>query len=149
VPASAHRSCTFAPVLSVNNYSQDYVDDRRRKVDANLAAYRKMAKAAGASAALEAFEPVFFNNLVLALETYFTHRARGLEGKDGNPLNEVRVLCTSMLSNDDVMAADKTIKMKPEAFVLKLEVGDRIAIREADFVALADAFFAEIEARYI
>jgi hypothetical protein len=135
-------------MLSVNNYSQDYVDDCRRKVADHVAAYRRLVKGTGDAAAVEAFEPVFFNNLVLALETYFTHRARGIEGKDGNPLNEVRVLCTSMLDNDDVMAADKTIKMKPDTSVLGLEVGDPIQIREADFVALSDAFFAAIEAKY-
>jgi len=136
-------------MLGVNNYSQDYVDDCRQKVGAQVAAYRKMAEAAGPSPALEAFEPVFFNNMVLVLDTFFTHRLRGKEGKDGNPLNEVRVLCTSMMSNNDVMAVDKAIKMKPEASVLHHEVGDPIHLTEGDFVALADTFFAAIEAKYL
>jgi len=105
-------------MLGESNYSQEYVDDCRKKVAAQVAAYRRMAKAAGPSTALEAFEPVFFNNMVLVLDTFFTHRLRGKEGKDGNPLNEVRVLCASLMSNGDVMTADKTIKMKPETSVL-------------------------------
>jgi hypothetical protein len=72
------------------------------------------------SAAFESFEPVFFNNMVLILDTYFTHRSRTTEGKDGNPLNEVRVLCNSILENKSVLRADKSIKLKPETSVLKL-----------------------------
>ena len=33
-----------------------------------------------------------------------------MEGKDGNPLNEVRILCNSMMNNNNKMCADKTIK---------------------------------------
>jgi hypothetical protein len=44
-----------------------------------------------------------------------------MEGKDGNPLNEVRVLCNSILENKSVLRANKTIKLKPDASVLKLK----------------------------
>ena len=37
--------------------------------------------------------------MVLQLEYMFVHRLSGLEGKDGNPLTEVRVLCNSLLFN--------------------------------------------------
>jgi hypothetical protein len=71
--------------------------------------------AAGGSAHAEA---AFFSNMVLALDHYFLHRVRKLEGKDGNPLNEVRVLCDSLTENDGVFAADGAIKLKPEETVL-------------------------------
>ena len=107
------------------------------------------ASAKGAAkTALEAFEPLFFNNLVLVLDESFVHRLRGVEGKDGNAMNEVRLLVTSLLSNDGCLVADKQIKLKPETSVLGLAVGDPIAIREADFVKLADAYFAAIEASF-
>jgi hypothetical protein len=61
--------------------------------------------------------------MVLILDTYFTHRSRTTEGKDGNPLNEVRVLCNSILENKRVLRADKSIKLKPETSVLKLPPG--------------------------
>jgi hypothetical protein len=93
-----------------------------------------------------AFEPVF-DNIVLVPDSYFTHRARGREGKDGNPLNEVRVLCNSMVDNDGLLAADKTIKLDASKSVLGY-VGDEILVTEADFVRLSEALFAEMEKKY-
>ena len=138
-------------MLGKNSYSKDYIKASRARVDAQVSAYKsfvKKAKKSAGDAAVATFEPVFFNNMVLTLDSYFTHRLRTVEGKDGNPLNEVRVLCASLLENDGVMGSDKTIKMKAENTVLQLEVGDKINVTEADFVRLADAYFAEIEAKF-
>jgi hypothetical protein len=137
-------------MLARNSYPQDYVDACRTKVAAQVDTYQALAAAAAgkAKAALEALEPVFFNNMVLELETFFTHRTRGMEGKDGNPLNEVRVLCTSLMENDGVLAKDKQIKLDPASTVLGLEVGDEIKVTQAEFERLAEAFFKEIEARF-
>ena len=105
-------------------------------------AYADLVAATGSSkattrVAVEAFEPRYFNNLTLVLDAYFMHRTRALEGKDGNPLNEVRMLCSSLLTNDGVLAADKTIKYNPETSVLKLRGGRRDpARREAVSPAL-------------
>ena len=82
------------------------------------------------------------------LDSFFTHRGRGQEGKDGNPLNEVRVLCSSLLLHDDVMTPDKTIKLDPSRSVLGLAPGDRIELTEADFSKLSEAFFAELAAKF-
>ena len=73
---------------------------------------------------------------------------RKVEGKDGNPLNEVRMLCSSLLTNDGVLAADKTIKYTPETSVLKLRVGDEIRLDDAQFHRLLEAFLAGIEKRF-
>jgi hypothetical protein len=88
----------------------------------------------------------------------FVHRLTGIEGKDGNPLNRVRVLCNSILLNQGKLQGDKlpgwpnsagsSLKLLPEKFVLKLRVGDDIRLTEADFVRSSKAFFAEIEKRY-
>ena len=67
------------------------------------------------------------------LDNLFVHRLRTAEGKDGNPLNEVRVICGSPLENGGALAADKQIKLKPEASVLGYEVGDTIALDEEGF----------------
>src|SRR5467141_894755 len=102
-------------------------------MESQLAAYKRLVTAArektgaGKSAfnsADDSFEPLFFNNLVLVLDAFFVHRARGMEGKDGNPLNEVRMICNSILRG--LMSADKTIKYNPAKSILKLQVGDEI-----------------------
>jgi hypothetical protein len=135
-------------MLCVNAYEHDYIDRCRAKVDGYVDAYRAMTAVATDDAAAAAFEPVFFNNLVLALDTYFTHRSRTLEGKDGNPVNEVRVLCASLTQHDGVLVADKAIRLRPETSVSGYAPGDEIALTEAGFVRLADAYFDEMHARF-
>jgi hypothetical protein len=71
------------------------------------------------NAAIASFEPHFFNNMVLALDSYFVHRARAIEKKDDNPLNKVRMLCNSMMNNNGMMCIDKTIKYDAAKPVLK------------------------------
>ena len=85
---------------------------------------------------------------MLALDEYFVHRLRAVEGKDGNPLNEVRVLATSLMLHDGVVTVEKSIKWKPEASVLGLAPGDRIELDEKRFTKLAAAYFDEIEAKF-
>jgi hypothetical protein len=84
----------------------------------------------------------------LVLDSFFVHRSRTTEQKDGNPLNEVRMFCDSILQNRGVMSADKTIRYNPEKIVLKLKIGDKIRLNELDFVRLYRAFFQEIEAKF-
>jgi hypothetical protein len=135
-------------MLSVANYEQAYVDACRARIAAQLSAYDDVATTAG-DAPLQAFEPQFCGHMVMALDNYFCHRARTLEGKDGNPLNEVRLLCTSLMSNGGRLVADKQIKLSPETSVLGYAVGDEIAISSADFARLSEAFLAQIERTYV
>jgi hypothetical protein len=134
-------------MLCMNSYPKDYVDACRSLVDHQMRAYRELVLTADARTVV-GFEPLFFNHLVVVLDRYFVHRTRGLEGKDGNPLNEVRMLCNSILDNEGVLAADKTIKYDPAKTVLGIPVGTRIKLTEADLARLAVAFFAEIEKRF-
>ena len=142
-------------MLGMKTYTRDYIDACRARVDADLRAYRKQV----GKAPSQEFEGRFFNDQVLLLDYMFVHRLAGIEGKDGNPLNEVRVLCNSMLFNEGKLQVDKlpgwpnsaggSLKLSPEKSVLKLEVGDAVKLSEADFVRLAEAFFAESEWRYV
>jgi hypothetical protein len=145
-------------MLCVNNYTQKYIDECRSRVAAQVSAYQALvatAKNKSATdnplldAAIKAFEPHFFNNMVLALECYLVHRARAIEKKNGNPLNEVRMLCNSMMNNHNMMCEDKTVRYDPAKSLLKYRFGDEIKLNEADFNLLASAFFAEIESKYL
>ena len=133
-------------MLGQRNYTQDYIDACRSKVESDIAAYRQLV-AAGCET--EAFEATFFNNMVLVLDHLFVHRLRTVEGKDGNPLNEVRVMCDSMLQNGSTMSADRSIKLLPAKSVLKVQFGETIKLTEADFLRIYTAFFAEIERKYL
>jgi hypothetical protein len=39
----------------------------------------------------------FFNNIALVLDRYFVHTIRIVTGKDGNALNEVEMICDSLM----------------------------------------------------
>ena len=133
-------------MLGVSSYAKDYVGVCRTQVAAQLASYRKVlaAKPAG----IDAFERQFFNHMILALDHYFMHRLRNREGKDGNPLNEVRMLCNAIMENKGRMSADKTIRYKPEISILKLGIGDEVRLNAEDFARLSAAFFDAIEEKY-
>jgi hypothetical protein len=145
-------------MLSISKYTQDYVDACRSRIDSQISADRDLNKAASdldpsseapLRTAIDAFEPRFFNHMALALDNYFCHRARTIEGKDGNPLNEARVLGNSIMNNGGAMMADKTIRLNPAQSVLKYQVGDEIRLDEAQYGALSKAFFEEIERKYV
>jgi hypothetical protein len=76
-------------MLGMKSYARQCIDNSRAKVEADLLAWR------------------FFNDQVLLLDHTFVHRLPGIEGKDGNPLNEVRVLCNSILLNEGKLQVDK------------------------------------------
>jgi hypothetical protein len=98
--------------------------------------------------AASAFEPLFLNSMLLVLDQLFVHRLRTVEGKDGNPLNEVRLLCSSIMENDGVMVTQKAIKSDPAATVLGYAPGDRISLGRDDFDRISAAFFEELVNRF-
>lgn len=140
-------------MLGVSSYTQAYVDSVRDNLAAVHAAYKPVAAAAKApvdkKTSGDTLETRFFNHLVLALEMYFVHRLRGKELKDGNPMNEVRMLAQSLMNNGGVLTADNTIKYKPESAVLKLKIGDAIRVTEEGFKALSAAFFKDLEKKFV
>jgi hypothetical protein len=140
-------------MLGMRNYTREYVEGCRSRVELDLSNYKKLATAArnqpASAKALEAFEATFFNEMVLLLDHFFVHRLRTVEGKDGNPLNEVRILCTSFMENNGRLCEDKTIKYDPAKSVLKYKVGDEINLNEAQFMLIYKAFFAELESKFL
>ena len=142
-------------MLGMKTYAREYIDACRARVEADLRAYRKQV----GTAPTKEFEARFFNDQVLLLEHMFVHRLTGIEGKDGNPLNEVRILCNSILLNHGTLQVHKlpgwpnsaggAMKLPPEKSVPKLRVGDDVKLSEADFARLSKAFFAELEKKYL
>src|ERR1700730_3375134 len=145
-------------MLGRKTYTQEELDHSKAALDQQLAAYRKLVRGVAGTtthtkvtSALESFEALFFNNMTLVLDRYFVHRLPGAdyEGKDGNPLNEVRLVCDSLMNNKGILRGDKQIKLTPERSVLKLHVGDPIELTESEFARLSAAFFAELQRRFM
>jgi hypothetical protein len=143
-------------MLSMNSYPQNYVDECRKKVDLQLSTYKNMVTTAkkqnesNLNSAIETFETNFFNHMVLVLDHYFVHRSRIIELKDGNPLNEVRMLCESIMLHDNKMTKEtKSMLYDPAKSVLKYKIGDEIKLTEDDFELLSKAFFSEMERKCV
>lgn len=144
-------------MLGVKTYTRAYIDSCRARVDAELSAYddlietahRGSSDAAALTSAVDAFESSYFNHLVILLDALFMHRLRVVEGKDGNPLNEVRVLSESLLLRDGTFTVEKVIKLVPAKTVLKHQPGDEIHLTREQFGTLSDAYFGEIEAKFL
>jgi len=138
----------------MKKYPKDYIAACRARVEADLRAYRTQA----GKAPSKEFEARFFNDQVLLLDYMFVHRFTGIEGKDGNPLNEVRILCNSLLLNRGKVQVDKLpgwpnsassgMRLPPEKSVLGLKAGDEVRLSEGDFGRLSKAFFAELEKKF-
>jgi hypothetical protein len=145
-------------MLCQDKYTQQYIDECRARVVVDLSAYNVLVRTAKKAAvgdqpkldsAVKAFEPRFFANMLLALECSFVHRSRVLELTDGNPLNETRLICDSIMNSGGILTADKTISYDPAESILKLKVGDEIKLSAADFALLSAAFLLEIEHKYL
>jgi hypothetical protein len=142
-------------MLGRKNYRQDELDQAKTAVGRQLAAYARLVEAidatadANAQAALAAFEPLFLNHMTLALDRYFVHRIRPVAGKDGNPLNEVELMADSLITNEGVLRGSTVIKLIPAESVVQLEVGDRITLSASQFEQLSQAFFRELETRFL
>jgi len=144
-------------MLGMREYDGDYIDACRSRVETQTAMFREVAQAARdhgdadvsrLEGALESLESEYFNNMLLVLEGYFVHRLRGVEGKDGNALNEVRVLARSLMENGGAVMEDPQIALDPERSVLGLRVGEPVRLTLQEYTRLSDAFFRELERRF-
>jgi hypothetical protein len=141
-------------MLGRKDYTRAEIDTGKKTIEQQLGAHRKLAKELSGTnsvKALESFDAHFFNNMTLVLDRLFVHRLSGpdYEGKDGNPLNELRIIVDSLISHDGKMRADNKIKLPPDSSIVGLDVGDTIKLTEDDFKRLSKAFFDELEQRFL
>lgn len=135
-------------MLATNKYAKSYVDKCHRDFEDHVAAYRALSKALKPGTALKTFERTYFRNLILALDRCFVHRTRALEKKDGNPLTEVRMLCSSISDGTGRLVADSTIRYDAARSILKLKVGDEIVLSAESFERLLNEFIEELRTKY-
>ena len=128
-------------MLGRSSYPIAYIEAVSARVERVLKAFDKARPA-------EPFASEALLDVILGLEMAFVHRLRGQEGKDGNPLNEVRMIVASVLESGGVMTADKTIKWSFEKSVTGLRIGDEIALDRKTVGKLVDAFFEELAKKY-
>ncbi len=129
-------------MLGVKKYLKVSINSCRKKGNANIDAFEKITSSS------EIFEAVYFNNMVLVLEHMFVHCMREQEGKDGNPLNEVRMISDSILTNNNKLLADNTIKYIDSKSVLKISLEQVISLTAKDFIKLSNAYLDEMEKKF-
>jgi hypothetical protein len=142
-------------MLGRKSYTRKEFDHGKAAVDNQLAAYAKLAKAVASvgdkklDAALKEFDSHFCNTMTLLLDRYFVHRLRVSTGKDGNPLNEVEMLCDGLINNDDIFRQNSAIKLIPDESVAKVQFGERIQLTSGEFERLAAAFFTDLRRKFV
>jgi hypothetical protein len=129
-------------MLAKRCYDHEDVDACRDRLESQLQAWDRLA--ASGAPELDEFEPVFFNLLVVGLDHAFAERLTPPEGCSTDALTEVRVLAAS-LTGDGLLTVDRTVHWRAETTVLGYRPGDRIAVRQDAFRALAKALLAELE----
>jgi hypothetical protein len=125
------------------------IESCRAGIAAQVQAYRDLvgaaSKASGMSlvridAALSAFEPAFFGNLLVALDARFAARPPGAGAGA-----EVALLAAALLHHAGVLQRDAAMSYDADASVLRLEAGDRVALNADDLESLAAAFLAQLD----
>lgn len=137
-------------MLGRKAYTQEEIDSGREAIRRLLECYDSLRAEVTSSVAVDRFEGPFLNGLLLTLDRHFVHRLSGpnYEGKNGNPLNEVRIICDSLLTNGGRMRSDKQIALPPDKSLAGFAVGDDIHLSRDQFDRLAAGFFAELERRF-
>ena len=128
-------------MLGRAKYSPDYIKAVHDRVTRVLKAFDKAKPA-------EPFATEALLDILLGLEMAFVHRLRGQEGKDGNPLNEVRMIAASVLEHNCVMTKDNTIKWDSAKSVTGLALGDKVVLSRKQVGELVDAFVEEVARKY-
>ena len=123
-------------MLARTSYDPSQIATARAAFAEMVEGWRSIAARSEARARAAAEEQVFAQMLV-ALEGWFVHRARAQEGKDGNALNEVRLLALGVTQNSGRFPEPGPVCWRPEQSLTGLRPGDPIRIRPATGAHLA------------
>lgn len=134
-------------MLALSSYSATQIA-AARVAFADLVGSWTAVAARSAPAARERAERQVFAQMVVALDGWFAHRLRAVEGKDGNALNEVRLLAQGVVANGGFFPSDSCTRWRPDASVTGFRAGDRIELDAEIFSRLADAFLTGIAERF-
>lgn len=134
-------------MLAQKTYPTALIDAGRTAITTRLTAYRAVA-ATAPDAARHAFESLYCRDLIVLLDSWFMHRTRGVEGKDGNPANEVRMLAAGIIHDNAVLATDPTIRYRADRSITGLDIGDTINLTIDQAERLATAYFDTIAERF-
>jgi hypothetical protein len=95
-------------------------------------------------AALSAFEPAFFGNLLVTLDARFAQRAR-----DSRASAEVALLAAALLHHGGVLRSNAALPYDADTSILRIDFGEHVALNADDLETLAAAFLAELERQAI
>lgn len=136
-------------------FTTDEIARAKAVIDAQLKAYRAVADAAEISPndedlneAVDYFNSMFFNNLVLVLDRFFVDRDRSVVGTAPNPLNELEMICDSLMYNDGVFRTDTDAAYSVDDSMLNFAPGQRIILDVDEFTRLSAAVFVELDERF-
>ncbi len=124
-------------------YTSDEIEACRDSCDALLAVW------ATNDVEDSTLESLVFLQAVVVLDAWFVHRDRAIEGDNGNPMNEVRVISDSVVSHAGTLHVPEPIRWQPDRTVLRFAVGDEVEMTADRFERLAAAYLAAIEATYV
>ena len=125
-------------MLGRNSYTSDELESCRDNADALLAAWQAN------EVEDTTLENLVFNQAVVALDAWFVHRLRTMEGQDGNAMNEVRVLADSIVANDGVLRVEGPIRWEPDRTRLGFALGEEVLVTADGYERLAAAYLDAI-----
>lgn len=137
------------------SYSAHEIEHAKSTINAQLKAYRAVADAAeinpndeDLNEAVDDFNSLFFNNLTLVLDRFFVHRDGATAGTDGNPLNELGLICNSLMCHEGVFTVGAELKYLRDTSVVKLAPGDNVNLNVDEFTRLSAAVFIELDEKF-
>lgn len=128
-------------MLGRKNYPREYIERCRRDIEAQIEEFNDLPPVTST------FARRLAGHLVIVMDACFVNRLRATEGKDGNALNEVRLLAQSLMYGD-VVVDDSTVTWTKDAMVLGLTKGDDLELTISDVDRLQRAFFAQMIDKY-